>query len=46
MPWEMWPEVNLKYFINQKNIFWGSRKLIWGLKRPNFCKILAKFDHL
>ena len=34
MPWEMWPEVDLKHFRHQKNIFWGSRKSIWGLKMP------------
>ena len=40
----------LKHFINHKNIFWGSRKSICGpkggLKGSNFCKLLAKFDHL
>ena len=29
MSWEMWPEVVLKHFIHQKNIFWGSKKSIW-----------------
>ena len=32
--WEMWSEADLKYFRRQKNIFWGSRKSIWGPKRP------------
>ena len=30
----MWPEVDLKYFRHQKNIFGGSRKSIVGPKRP------------
>ena len=34
----MCPEVDLKRFRHQKNIFWGSRKSIWcpksGLKMP------------
>ena len=34
MSWEMWPEVVLKRFRHQKNIFWASRKSIWGPKRP------------
>ena len=34
MSWEMWPEADLKHFNDQKNIFWGSRKSIWGPKRP------------
>ena len=34
MPWEMWPEVDLKHFRQHKNIFWGSRKSIWGPKWP------------
>ena len=33
MSWEMWPEVVLKRFRHQKNIFWASRKSIWGPKR-------------
>ena len=32
LQWEMWPEVDLKHFKHQKNIFWGSRKSIWGPK--------------
>ena len=32
MPWEMWPEVDLKDFRQHKNLFWGSRKSIWGPK--------------
>ena len=34
MSWEMWPKADLKHFKHQKNIFWGSRKSIWGPKRP------------
>ena len=30
----MWPEVDLKHFRPHKNIFLGSRKSIWGPKRP------------
>ena len=30
MPCKMWPEVDLSH---QKNIFWGSRKSIWGPNR-------------
>ena len=33
MPWEMWPEEDLKHFKRQKLIFWASRKPIWGPKR-------------
>ena len=33
MSWEMRPEVGLKHFKKQKNIFWGSTKSIWGPKR-------------
>ena len=32
--WEMWKEGDLKHFKPQKNIFFGSRKSIWGPKRP------------
>ena len=28
----MWPVKGLKHFSDQKNIFWGSRKSIWGPK--------------
>ena len=35
MPWEMWLEADLKHFRYQKNIFWGSRKSIWGPKKAN-----------
>ena len=31
----MWPEADLKHFKRQKNIFWASRKSIWGPK-PGF----------
>ena len=34
MSWEMWPEADLKHFRRQKKLFWGSRKSIWGPKRP------------
>ena len=34
MSWEMRSEADLKHFRRQKNIFWGSRKSIWGPKRP------------
>ena len=34
MPWEMWSEADLKHFKRQKNIFWASRKSIWGPKGP------------
>ena len=34
MSWKMWPEANLKHLMHQKNIIWGSRKSIWGPKRP------------
>ena len=34
MSWEMWLEVDLKHFRQQKNICWGSRKSIRGKKRP------------
>ena len=34
MPWEMWPEADLKHFKRKKNIVWASRKSIWGPKRP------------
>ena len=30
----MLPETDLKHFRHQKNVFWGSRKSIWGPKRP------------
>ena len=32
MSWEMWPTADLKHVNHQKNIFWGSRKSIWGPK--------------
>ena len=34
MSWEMWPGVELKDFRHLKNMFWGSKKSIWGPKRP------------
>ena len=36
MSWEMWPEADLKHFRLEKNIFLGSRKSIWGPKKPIF----------
>ena len=56
MPWGMWPEKDLTYFSNQKNIFWGSRKSIWGpkrglkgqfdVKKANFRGLIAKNGYL
>ena len=34
MTWEIWPEMDLKHFRQQKNIFQGSRKSSWGSKMP------------
>ena len=44
MPWEMWPEVNLKHFSNQKNIFWGARKAIRGPKRGTKRPICVSYE--
>ena len=46
MQWEMWPEVDLKHFRRQKNIFWDSRESIWGPKKPNFSVLRAKLGHI
>ena len=34
MPWEMWPETDLKHFRHLNNNVQGSGKSIWGPKRP------------
>ena len=45
MSLEMLPDVDFRHFRHQKNIFWGSRKSIWGPKRANFDELRAKLGH-